>query len=94
MSDYVPKTNAEIRAIALDMVGNLIFTSDQCKTIEELGMVFLPIAMCDDTQRARMVEAEFDFFYEEYSKTPCLEVSTACRCSCQCAASPSQSMSG
>ena len=68
MSDYVPKTDAEIKATALDMVGNRIFTSDQCRTIEEIGMVFLPLAMCDEAARADMIEKDYTFFYEDYSK--------------------------
>lgn len=68
MSDYIPKTDAEIKAIALDMIGNRIFTSDQCKTSEGLGMVFLPIAMCDEVTRADMIAKNYSFFYEDYSQ--------------------------
>lgn len=68
MSDYVPKTDAEIKAIAMDMVGSRIFTSDQCRTVEEIGMVFLPLAMCDEVVRADMIEKDYTFFYEDYSK--------------------------
>ena len=68
MSDYVPKTDAEIKAIAMDMIGNRIFTSDYCETIEEVGMVFLPVAMCDEAARADMIAKDYTCFYEEYSK--------------------------
>lgn len=68
MSDYVPKTDAEIKAIAMDMIGNRIFTSDYCGTVEEVGMVFTPLMMLGEDQRAKMTEENYTFFYEEYVK--------------------------
>jgi hypothetical protein len=68
MSDYVPKTNAEIKAIAMDIISSRIFTSDHCRTPEDIGRVFMPLAMLSEDQRAKMIEENYTFFYEEHSK--------------------------
>ena len=44
MNNYIPKTDAEIKQLAIDLYGGSIFTDRQCPP-ESLPMVFMPIAL-------------------------------------------------
>lgn len=66
---YKPKTDDEIKEIALGLLANRYFTSPQVDTNPDLmRTIFMPLAFCKAEHLTQMVEQNINFIYEEYAK--------------------------
>ena len=67
---YVPKTDEEIKAIALDYYKQKIFCSWDVPEYDadSLGMVFMPLFFMDAVARKRMVTDGTMYLYEYYDQ--------------------------
>ena len=65
-----PKTDAELRQLALDIVGGSVFTDrhvpDHDKGI--LGSIFMPLMLMSDEQRQELVDNDVTLLYEYLSQ--------------------------
>jgi len=68
---YAPKTDDELRQLAVDIVSGLVFTSAHIREEDLnnlLGMVFMPILFMDEHSRKELVANEIHTIYEYYSE--------------------------
>jgi hypothetical protein len=68
VEEYTPKTDEELKDLALGLSQGRYFSSAHCRKPEDVGMVFLPMAMMDEETRAFFLKHEITFVYEELSK--------------------------
>ena len=68
-STYVPKTNKEIRKLALDLMGGQVFGSWQLQEYEQnmLASIFMPLMLMSDVQRKQMVADNITHLYGNMS---------------------------
>lgn len=65
---YTPKTDDEIKQLALDVLGNVVFTSDHVRSPEEVTMVFMILPLMLPEQIEELAQNKISLFYEAYKK--------------------------
>lgn len=65
---YVPRTNKEINQLAKDLAENRIFTSQHVRSQEDVGSVFMVLALMGPKHAQWMKDNHIVVIYEEYSK--------------------------
>jgi hypothetical protein len=68
VAEYTPKTDEELKELALGLDHGRYFSSAHCRKPEDVGLVFLPLAMADDALTADLQRMEVTFVYEDLSK--------------------------
>jgi hypothetical protein len=69
--DYVPKTDDEIKTIALGLVDGSLFTDRHIRSQDReqmMQMVFMPLIFLSETDVKHMVDNEADMLYSEMSE--------------------------
>lgn len=67
-TEYIRKTDDEIRQLVKDMLSGAVFTSQQIDTVELLPMVFMPLAMIGKERIEELQAANIIMFYEYMHK--------------------------
>jgi len=65
---YKQKTDEELKKLAQEMYRGEIFCDRQVSSPEDIEMVFIPLALMDNKERARLRKAKANFIYEYMSK--------------------------
>ena len=65
---YIPKTDKELKQLALDIHSNLVFTSRHLDSVGMLPRVFQILIFLKKEVRQWMIENEVYFFYEYLDK--------------------------
>lgn len=65
---YKSKTDDELRQLARDMYEGRIFTDRHVANIQDIKMVFLPLALMDTDQWETLIADDIELIYEELSK--------------------------
>jgi len=65
---YKQKTDEELKQLAQEMYRGEIFCDRQVSRPEDIEMVFIPIALMDNKDRARLRRLKVNFVYEYMSK--------------------------
>jgi hypothetical protein len=68
MEKYTPKTDEELKELALGLNQGRFFSSASCRKPEDVGLVFLPLAMADDALTEDLKRMEITFVYEDISR--------------------------
>lgn len=66
--DYIPKTDEEIKTIALGLIDGSLFCDRQIRPQERdmmMQMVFMPLIFLGETEIKHMVDNEADMLYSE-----------------------------
>lgn len=65
---YTPKTDEEIKQLALDCISDKIFTSQMCRSEEDIPMVFMVLTFTSKEMINQMIELKLSLIYEYYSE--------------------------
>ncbi len=67
---YKPKSNEELKEIALGMMGGSIFSSDHLLENEAdlIGMVFMGVTLLEPIHREKMRSDNITFFYQDMNE--------------------------
>lgn len=65
---YKPKTDIEIKAIAVGLKEGRVWTSNHCRSVDELRMSFMIIALMDKKDLGAMMDAGVHTFFEWMDK--------------------------
>lgn len=68
LTPYIPKTEEELRQLAIDIQAGRIFTSQHCKNPMDLRLVFMAAALSGPDYFEWLKENEIAIFYEEMAK--------------------------
>lgn len=63
---YTPKTDDEIAVLARRVYRNEVYVSWMMSRMEDLPLVFLPVALVDEAARKELIADNIQFFYEDY----------------------------
>ena len=67
--EYTPKTDPELRQLALDMLSGTVFSTDHLRKDEDAGMPFMPLALMTSEQLCELKDLGVTLIYERHERS-------------------------